>query len=119
MNKLLKAGAAGAGALLLASCSSVNVWPFDGSKSSDRPSAPSNATLYQCNGGKHFYVRYLDNGNTAWIIYPDREVGLAKGSGGAGTRYTNGIAVLEINGSESTLNDGPSIAYTGCKTGAK
>ncbi len=118
MNAIIRASTWAATAALLASCSNVNVWPFDGSKSHE-PLAPSNATLYQCEGGKHFYVRYLDNANTAWVIYSDREVGLAKGTGGAGTRYSNGIAALEINGSEATLNDGPAISYTGCKAAGK
>lgn len=77
---------------------------------------PPNSTEYQCNGGKRFYVRYLDNGAAAWLIYPDREVRLDKVNSTAGARYSNGIAMLEINGNEATLADGPAIAYTGCKS---
>lgn len=102
---------------ILSGCSSVKVWPFDdkGSSASTQKRGPANATEYQCNAGKHFYVRTVDNGNTVWLIYPDREVALNKAT--SGSRYTNGVAILEINGTEATLNDGAAINYTGCKTG--
>ena len=105
---------------IMAGCSSVSVdklWPFDGKSGTGQARAPANATEYQCNSGKHFYVRYMDNGASAWLIYPDREVSLAKAA--TGSRYSNGVAVLEINGNESTLNDGTAIAYTGCKAVGK
>lgn len=103
--------------LLLSGCGSVNVnlWPFGGGGAQDRPIKPANSTEYQCNGGKRFYVRYLDNGAAAWLIYPDRQVRLDKVSSNAGASYSNGIAMLDVNGNEATLADGPAISYTGCK----
>jgi membrane-bound inhibitor of C-type lysozyme len=106
--------------LLLAGCSSVSVdklWPFDDKSAATQTGAPPNATEYQCKDGKHFYLRTMDNGASVWLIYPDREVGLTKAA--SGSRYSNGIAVLEINGNESTLTDGTAIAYTGCKAVGK
>lgn len=103
-------------ALLLAGCSSVKVWPFDNGSNNDRVAGkPANATEYQCDGGKRFYVRMLDSGNTAWVIYPDREVGLAKTTSATETRYSNGVAVLIVTGSEASLTDGTKIAYAGCR----
>jgi membrane-bound inhibitor of C-type lysozyme len=108
-------------ALLLSGCGGVNVslWPFDGKKESGASSAPANATEYQCNGGKHFYVRYIDNGAAAWLIYPEREVSLTKVAATSGIRYSNGIATLNVNGAEASLEDGPAIAYSGCKAVGK
>jgi len=100
--------------LLLAGCSSVNLWPY-GDKEQDVNRAPSGATEYRCAGGKGFYLRYLDNGGAAWIIFPDREFRLDKANS-SGTRYSNGIASLNINGDEATLTDGSSISLAGCKT---
>lgn len=103
--------------VLLSGCSNipaVNVWPFGGEKARDL--TPANSTEFQCKGGKRFYVRYLENGNAAWLIYPDREVRLDKTDG---TRYSNGIAALTINGDEALLTDGPAIAYTECKATGK
>ncbi|HUW50306.1 MAG TPA: MliC family protein [Sulfuricella sp.] len=103
--------------LLLSGCGSVNVWPFGGEKVRDL--TPANSTEYQCNGGKRFYVRYLDNGRAAWLIYPDRDIRLDKVDSATGTRYSNGIAVLDINGDESMLADGPAISFSGCKPAGK
>jgi len=106
-------------AILLAGCSSIdNYNPFGDAKPAEARK-PENSTEYQCDNGKHFFVRMLDKGNAAWLIYPDREVNLDKIAGGTGTRYSNGVAVLEINGAEATLSDGPGIIYTGCKMPAK
>lgn len=104
--------------LLLAGCGSVNLWPFGGETNQDRARVPSDATEYQCAGGKRFYLRYLDNGNAAWIIFPDREFRLDKITS-AGTRYSNGVATLVINGNETTLAGGPAISFAGCKVAGK
>jgi len=101
---------------LLPGCSSVKVWPFDdkgSSGASTQKRGPANATEYQCNAGKRFYVRTIDNGNAVWLIYPDREVALSKSAAG---RYSNGVATLDISSAEGTLVDGPTINYSGCKT---
>jgi len=101
--------------LLLAGCSSVNLWPFGEGKERDPNIAPPNATEYRCTGDKVFYLRYLDNGAAAWIILPDREFRLDK-AGSSGTRYSNGVASLDVRGDEATLTDGSAISFTGCKT---
>ena len=106
-------------AISLSGCNSVKVWPFKDSKPSASPRTPANATEYQCDSGKRFYVRSIDNGNAIWLIYPDREVALSKTAGGSGTRYTNGVDVLDIQGNEATLADGAAISYSGCKASAK
>jgi membrane-bound inhibitor of C-type lysozyme len=100
--------------LLLAGCGGFSIWPF-GDKDQGPGGIPPNATKYSCAAGKSFYLRYLESG-AAWIIYPDREVRLDKLTTEPGTRFSNGIATLEITGNEATLNDGPSVSYTGCKT---
>lgn len=104
---------------LLSGCGGVNLWPFSGEKNQDRLRTPSNATEYQCTGGKRFYLRYLDNGDAAWIIFPEREFRLDKVTSATGTRYSNGIAILDINGNEATLADGPAISFDGCKAVGK
>ena len=105
---------------VLGGCGSfkMNVWPFGESSTIERSRGPENATEYRCDGGKGFYVRYLDGGAAAWVIYPDRQVRLDKVAGAAGGRYSNGIAVLQLDGDRVSLNDGPAIAYIGCKSPA-
>jgi membrane-bound inhibitor of C-type lysozyme len=105
-------------ALMLSACGGVKVWPFDGGSSAAQTRTPENSTAYQCSGGKQFFVRLVDNGAAVWLIYPDREVSLAKMTG-AGTRYTNGVALLDMSGAEVTLADGTAVSYTGCKVVGK
>jgi membrane-bound inhibitor of C-type lysozyme len=102
--------------LLLAACSGVNVWPFDSAKPGGS-SGPANATAYSCDAGKRFHVRLMDNGATAWLILPDREVRLEKSVGG--NVYSNGITTLDLSGSEALLKDSGKTTHSGCKTGAK
>lgn len=98
---------------LLTACSSVTKLNPFGSSDEERARGPENATEYVCDNNKHFYVRMLNNGNDAWLIYPDHEVNLPKA--GSDNRYTSGLISLVINGAETTLNDGEKIAYTNCK----
>ena len=97
---------------MLPSCSSINLNPF-GADSADQSRGPHNATEYVCEGKGRFHVRMLNNGNDAWLIYPDHEVNLPKS--GSDSRYSSGAITLVINGAETTLNDGEKIAYTNCK----
>jgi len=98
----------------LAACStpSINVWPFGGDKTTERSRVPANASEYVCNAGKRFYVRQLDSGNAVWLILPEREVRLDKT--GTANRFSNGVAVLELNGNDASLTDG-TVSYAACK----
>lgn len=99
--------------LLLSGCGGVKLWPFGGETAQDRSRSPANATEYQCTGGKRFHVRYLDNG-AAWLILAEREVRLDKVAAG-GTRYSNGITVLDVSGNEATLAGAAAVSFAGCK----
>lgn len=98
--------------VLLSSCSSIRLNPF-ASDSAELSGGPANATEFVCEGKGRFHVRMLNNGNDAWLIYPDHEVNLPKSGGD--NRYSSGTITLVINGAETTLNDGEKIAYTNCK----
>jgi hypothetical protein len=100
--------------LTAAACSSVDKYnPFSEEKAAEAYK-PANATEYLCEGSKRFFVRTLAKENAVWLIYPDREVRL-EAAGEGSNRYTNSVAVLEINGEASSLSDGPNINYSGCK----
>ena len=104
-------------AVLAAGCSSVNLWPFGGQGAREYSRTPANATEYQCEGGKRFYVRDLQ-GAAVWIILPERQFRLDKVASPEGTRYSNGSATLEMRGAEATLSDGAAVAFSACKTPA-
>lgn len=102
--------------LIAMGCSSVNLWPFGSEGAQERSRVPANATEFQCEGGKRFYVRYLDSGSSAWVIFPEREFRLDKVAAASGTRYSNGSTTLDVSGNEATLADGATISHTGCKS---
>ena len=104
-------------ALLLPACSSISnsisnvtLWPFSGPV--ERPVVKPNGTEYRCAGGKTFYMRYMDNNASAWVILPDREVRLDKQ--GATTRYSNGATALTVDADTLTLTDGAANSYSAC-----
>lgn len=118
-NRTLRLAGAGLSgiALLLSGCGGVKLWPFGNEAPQERSRTPVNASEYQCAGGKRFYVRTLEGGAAVWLILPEREFRLEKLASGGAPRYGNGIAVLELNGSDATLKDG-AAAFAGCKTGS-
>lgn len=104
--------------LLLAGCSglsNLSLWPFGGENTGKEPGPPPNSVEYRCSGGKSFYLRMLAGGD-AWVIYPDRQVRLPKTGEG---RFSNGIANLQLGAADTSLDDGPAIAYSGCTAGTK
>lgn len=106
--------AAAVSCLLLTACGSFSIWPF-GDSAPERSRVPSDATEYQCAGGKRFYVRSMDGGNSAWVILTEREFRLDKVASEGGTRYGNGVTVLDLQAGEASLSDGSATSYTGCK----
>jgi membrane-bound inhibitor of C-type lysozyme len=105
---------AGLLAVSLVGCSSW--WPF-GESSGEVPRVPPGATAYKCDGNKDLYVRYVDGGKSAMVIYPEREFRLDAAETGSGARYTNGRTTLRTKGSEATLEEGSAIVYSNCKSG--
>lgn len=104
--------------LVLGGCSSPRLWPFGEAES--RPVVPENSVQYQCTGSKRFFLRMLANGD-AWVILPEREFRLARVASAPGRRFSNGAAVLEMGDAATgtSLNDGPAIAFSGCKVAEK
>lgn len=106
------------GMLLLNACSTSNILSgdiFDG-KAHELPRTPTGSVAYVCDNNAQFYVRMLNNGNDAWVIYPDHEVSLPKQADG---RFTNGTAVFTPGAESASLTDGEKVNYTACKAQAK
>jgi hypothetical protein len=101
--------------LLLAGCGTLDFWPFQRNDTGSIPN-PENATLYKCDSNKSFWLRTLKDG-AMWVIYPDRQVRLDKMDSDP-KKFSNNIATLDMSGPDVSLNDGPQIAYSGCKATA-
>jgi len=100
-------------AALLAGCGGFNVWPFGEPGAREVSRKPVDATEYQCEGHKVFYVRNLDAG-AVWLIAPDREIRLEKPAGAGDMIYQAGKVRLEITAQGATLLD-PPAQFLGCK----
>lgn len=103
-------------ATLVAGCGGLRVGPF-GREDGSRVVVPENATLYRCDAGRSFYLRFLATGE-AWVILPGREFRLDKLAADSGTRYRGAGATLDLKGadlSEAALDDGPANQFTGCR----
>lgn len=102
------------GILLLNACSTSNILSGDifNGKARELPRTPAGSIAYVCDNNAQFYVRMLNNGNDAWVIYPDHEVSLPKQADG---RFTNGTAVFTLDANGASLTDGEKVNYTACK----
>jgi flagellar basal body-associated protein FliL len=101
-------------ALLISACSIVKPFHVFKTESKERSKNPENATEYICENNQHFFVRMLNKGADAWLIFPDHEVNLAQSSTDK-NRYVSGAISLVLNGEQTTLTDGDVLSYTGCK----
>lgn len=104
--------------LILSACSTSNILSGDifNGKVRELPRTPVGSVAYVCDNNAQFYVRMLNNGNDAWVIYPDHEVSLPKQADG---RFTNGTAVFTPGADGATLTDGEKVNYTACKAQTK
>ena len=76
--------------------------------------APKDASLYQCEKNKQFYVKALEGGKEMWLIFPDREFGLKQIEALKNT-YNNDITTLEINDPETYIKEGEVLTYQKCR----
>jgi membrane-bound inhibitor of C-type lysozyme len=106
-------------ALAVSACSSLDHLPFIGESSPAAPDQPKDATRYLCKGGSSFYVRMLGKENAVWLIFPDREVRFEKSATNSPGQYSNGSAVLEMNGSQASIKDEADSKYAECKVAGK
>jgi len=97
----------------LAGCSSW--WPF-GSGSTERPRWPSDASVYKCDAGKEFAVRYLDGGKSAMVMITDRDFRLDQVVTASGGRYSNGRTTLHTTGPEAFIEEGGQTLFANCKS---
>ncbi len=103
--------------IVLSACSMVAPFKIFKSESKEISKNPENATEYICEGNKRFFVRMLNKGADAWLIFPDHEVNLAQSSTDK-NRYVTGAITLVLAGDQTTLTDGDVLSYTACKAQA-
>ena len=103
---------------LLVSCGSmkipeVNLPMFNGDYR-ELSTAPKDASLYQCEKNKQFYVKALEGGKEMWLFFPDREFGLKQAEASKNI-YNNDTTTLEINDPETYIKEGDVLTYQKCR----
>jgi len=103
---------------ILSSCSSIKMpevsLPMLNGDYRELSTAPKDASLYQCEKNKQFYVKALEGGKEMWLIFPDREFGLKQGDVLKNT-YSNDTTTLEINDPETFIKEGDVLTYQKCR----
>ena len=103
---------------ILSSCSSIKMpevsLPMLNGDYRELSTAPKDASLYQCEKNKQFYVKALEGGKEMWLIFPDREFGLKQGDV-LKNSYSNDTTTLEINDPETFIKEGDVLTYQKCR----
>jgi hypothetical protein len=118
MKKMFKKLALFSLASLLASCGSMKIpelnLPMFNGDYRELSSAPKEASLYQCEKNKQFYVKALEGGKEMWLVFPDREFGLKQAEASKNI-YNNDTTILEINDPETYIKEGDVLTYQKCR----
>ena len=103
---------------LLVSCGSMKIpeinLPMLNGDYRELSTAPKDASLYQCERNKQFYVKSLEGGKEMWLVFPDREFGLKQVEASKNI-YTNDTTTLEINDPETYIKEGDVLTYQKCR----
>ncbi len=103
---------------LISSCGSMKMpdvsLPMLNGDYRELSTAPKDASLYQCEKNKQFYVKALEGGKEMWLIFPDREFGLKQIEALKNT-YNNDTTTLEINDPETYIKEGEVLTYQKCR----
>ena len=103
---------------LLVSCGSMKIpevnLPMLNGDYRELSTAPKDASLYQCEKNKQFYVKALEGGKEMWLVFPDREFGLKQVEASKNI-YTNDTTTLEINDPETYIKEGDVLTYQKCR----
>ena len=103
---------------LLVSCGSMKIpeinLPMLNGDYRELSTAPKDASLYQCEKNKQFYVKSLEGGKEMWLVFPDREFGLKQVEASKNI-YTNDTTTLEINDPDTYIKEGDVLTYQKCR----
>tara|TARA_B100001769_G_scaffold261333_1_gene242656 strand:+ start:196 stop:567 length:372 start_codon:yes stop_codon:yes gene_type:complete len=74
---------------------------------------PDDSIEYNCDKKKSFFLFYLNEGKSVWVILPDREFKLDQVSESQSI-YTNDITTLEISSENTQIKNEKEILYDQC-----
>tara|TARA_B100001996_G_scaffold224197_1_gene172548 strand:- start:70 stop:441 length:372 start_codon:yes stop_codon:yes gene_type:complete len=104
---------------LLAACSFDDIPKLDSlsdvfsNKFEEKIIRPEGSIEYNCEKNKTFFLHYLNEKKSVWIIFPDREFKLDQISESQDI-YTNNITTLEISSDNTQIKNEKEIIYSQC-----
>jgi len=90
-------------------------WPFSRSDDEQPRRLPAGAVEYSCAQGKRLLLRHAPDGQSVWVIYPDREFRLDRLATAPGERYSNGVSTLIAEVDGISLDSDGSRQFAECK----
>jgi len=74
---------------------------------------PEDSIQYDCDNRKIFFLLYLNEKKSVWVILPDREFKLSQIEESQNI-YTNDITTLEISPGQTQIKDEKEVLYNQC-----
>ena len=74
---------------------------------------PEDSAQYNCNNNKSFFLLYLHEKKSVWVVLPDREFRL-KQIDESQNIYSNDITTLEISPGQTQIKNEKEILYSQC-----
>lgn len=99
---------------MLSACSTIEMPSIFDKGVKELPRYGKDATLYECENFQSFGLRLENNGEDAWVLLPDHEVGLPRDSADP-KRYHYGTVTLYLNGDQTSLDDSDHLHLKNCQ----
>ena len=104
--------------ILLASCAGIVFEPekvedFFSWGDNEQDQIPKDAIMYECKAKNRFFIKYLDDKKTIWIVFPEREFKLYQDEANPAI-YTNSLTTLELSNENTLVKDQKGIVYENC-----
>jgi hypothetical protein len=104
--------------IVLASCAGIVFEPekvedFFSWGDTEQDQIPDDAIMYECKAKNRFFIKYLDDKKTIWIVFPEREFKLYQDEVNPAI-YTNSLTTLELSNENTLVKDQKGIVYENC-----
>lgn len=99
---------------LLLGCKSYELPSMFAKGTKEVPRYGKDAIHYQCENHQSFGLKLSENGEEAWVMLPDHEMGLMRDESDK-QHYHYGSMNLHLNGEQTTLDDSDHLHFKACK----
>lgn len=103
----------------LSSCSEITFDPKKISEElswdiSDNIDFSDETILYECNKKETFYIKFLDEGRSIWVIFSKRELKLFQDQEKL-SHFSNGTLMLKLDPENTLIRNNDEVLFENCK----